>query len=70
MKTYYHTCPDCGAHLDPGERCTCWDPLWQIEVQMPDGDSIVTSIHGQKARIIDHYAAQGALVTRMVPVNA
>jgi hypothetical protein len=20
---YYHTCPQCGAHLDPGERCTC-----------------------------------------------
>ena len=18
---YYRTCPDCGAHLDPGERC-------------------------------------------------
>lgn len=18
---YYKTCPDCGAHLDPGERC-------------------------------------------------
>ena len=21
--TYYDTCPDCGAHLDPGERCDC-----------------------------------------------
>ena len=20
---YYHTCPYCGAHLDPGERCDC-----------------------------------------------
>lgn len=20
---YYHTCPDCGANLDPGERCDC-----------------------------------------------
>jgi hypothetical protein len=20
---YYTTCPKCGAHLDPGERCTC-----------------------------------------------
>ena len=20
---YYRTCPDCGAHLDPGERCDC-----------------------------------------------
>lgn len=21
--TYYNTCPICGAHLDPGERCDC-----------------------------------------------
>ena len=20
---YFNTCPRCGAHLDPGERCTC-----------------------------------------------
>lgn len=22
---YYNTCPYCGAHLDPGERCDCQD---------------------------------------------
>lgn len=22
-RTYYHTCPVCGANLDPGERCDC-----------------------------------------------
>lgn len=21
--TYFNTCPNCGAHLDPGERCDC-----------------------------------------------
>ena len=21
--SYYKTCPDCGAHLDPGEECDC-----------------------------------------------
>lgn len=21
--SYYKTCPDCGAHLDAGERCDC-----------------------------------------------
>lgn len=21
--SYYRTCPLCGAHLDPGERCDC-----------------------------------------------
>lgn len=20
---YYKTCPQCGAHLDPGEKCDC-----------------------------------------------
>lgn len=22
---YYQTCPYCGAVLEPGERCVCWD---------------------------------------------
>lgn len=22
-QTYYHTCPECGANLDPGEQCDC-----------------------------------------------
>ena len=21
--SYYHTCPHCGANLDPGEKCDC-----------------------------------------------
>lgn len=23
MSDYFKTCQYCGAHLDPGERCTC-----------------------------------------------
>lgn len=23
--SYYQTCPRCGSHLDPGERCDCRD---------------------------------------------
>ncbi len=23
MSTYYRTCPDCGANLDPDEVCDC-----------------------------------------------
>lgn len=22
---YYRTCPSCGAHLDPGEKCDCFE---------------------------------------------
>ena len=29
----YRTCPRCGAHLDPDERCECED-LDQPEVEM------------------------------------
>lgn len=28
---YYRTCPDCGAHLDPGERCDCHDDITDKE---------------------------------------
>ena len=21
--SYHHVCPNCGSHLDPGERCDC-----------------------------------------------
>lgn len=24
--TYYHTCPKCGANLDPGETCSLCEP--------------------------------------------
>lgn len=24
---YYDICPDCGAHLDPGEKCDCKDGI-------------------------------------------
>lgn len=23
--SYYRTCPNCGAHLDPGKACDCQD---------------------------------------------
>lgn len=23
MGKYYHTCENCGANLDPGEKCDC-----------------------------------------------
>lgn len=31
MSKQYHTCPDCGANLDPGEPCDCQSPLFRLE---------------------------------------
>ena len=62
---YYHTCPDCGANLDPGERCDCWDQLWSLTVQMPDGDIITTRFRGPESIIRAKYAAQGGTIIRM-----
>ena len=32
---YFHTCPLCGANLDPGERCNCADN-WMKADFLPD----------------------------------
>lgn len=31
---YYHTCPHCGANLDPGERCDCREARREWAAQM------------------------------------
>ena len=31
----YHTCPLCGANLDPGERCDCEDNWMKVELPPP-----------------------------------
>ena len=43
MSRYYRICPDCGAHLDSGERCECRQEYARKELiaavlQMPDGE--------------------------------
>lgn len=36
MMAYYRICPDCGARLDPGEKCDC--QLDELEVFLGEGD--------------------------------
>ena len=35
MKMYNYRCEDCGAYLDPGERCTCYS-THEKNLQMVD----------------------------------
>lgn len=36
-RLYYHTCPCCGANLDPGERCDCEESQnWDFHVCKED----------------------------------
>lgn len=44
MKKYYWTCRDCGANLDPNEKCDC-----QNEKNEPNG--------GQPTRLIQYQSA-------------
>ena len=39
---YYHTCPYCGAHLDPGESCACVDAMF--EALTPENKQKVKSL--------------------------
>lgn len=38
MMEYYRTCPICGAHLDPGEKCDCQEPD-ELESYLSEGDA-------------------------------
>lgn len=39
----YRICPDCGAYLDPDERCDCWkDPATGIPAATIDPQIIPT----------------------------
>lgn len=43
--SYYRTCPQCGASLDPGEHCDCEEEtaLDAANIQSGKGESEVTS---------------------------
>jgi len=34
---YYHTCPLCGANLDPGEYCDCMDEKSRSSATLDNG---------------------------------
>ena len=40
MSYYSRTCPHCGAHLDPGERCDCRDEEAAADTANTDGGGV------------------------------
>ena len=43
----YKTCPQCGAHLDPGERCDCRDKRSEaapLQRERPQGKTTAVSL--------------------------
>ena len=38
QKPYFCTYPDCGAHLDPGEKCDCRGPVY---VRPPENHIVI-----------------------------
>lgn len=46
---YYNICPDCGAHLDPGESCDCQD---RIEEKIKAVSYTETEQHTGQLRMI------------------
>lgn len=40
--SYYKTCPYCGTHLDPGERCDCAHSMYQLLT--PEDQHIINAL--------------------------
>ena len=53
---YFRTCPNCGAHLDPGERYDCL-PRWEAPVFLGEKDK-----RGRNGKEADKKAAGKAVI--------
>ena len=37
--SYFRPCPDCGANLDPEEKCDCRKEVEEVETEVADDDA-------------------------------
>jgi len=45
--SYYKTCPECGSHLDPGERCDCRSEKTATDAANIDGGGKIEQVTKQ-----------------------
>lgn len=55
----YKTCPDCGAHLDPGERCDCKE-------ESPQGGNLASSDKKMEKTLTTVYHGHGKEATHVL----
>lgn len=52
--TYFNTCPNCGAHNDPGEKCSCRDQ--RTPDLLPDKlEKVKSHGNGKKTQLVQTY---------------
>lgn len=61
--SYYHECPQCGANLDPGERCDCAREKKETALDAANiqGGKIEHALHGC---VSDHSLTHGKGVVK------
>lgn len=59
---YYNVCPECGNHLDPGEKCTCMEE--RVKQQDFFGRHLKTAKTGQLAFAFDDDAMEADFTGR------
>lgn len=70
MGAYYHTCPECGANLDPGERCDCRREQLLVTITLDDGDEISTRFNGSFEDVMRYYSPASLLNVGTGPRDA
>lgn len=64
--SYYRTCPNCGAALDPGERCDCREGTEGEARENREAAASTTNTDGGRVErdLRDHFSASSLTETK------
>lgn len=51
---YFHVCPRCGAHLDPGETCDCLDVEAELLIDHLGKEGVPVSVGSTDRDGVEH----------------